>query len=794
MLALGIQAGPADPSQRKTIKLADGSEKVVQLVGDEYGHYWKALDNSGCFRELPGKPDSYKEVSETEMKRAAAARRMAVDDRRKGKSTRSQLGLPCTLQNLRGTKKMLVILVSFQDELFSPQNFSTYNDVFNAINYIHGDFKGSVKDYFRAQSNNLFELDFDVVGPVTVSRNGAYYGAQTETQNDSHVAEMVEEALALVDDQVDFSRYDWDKDGTVEQVVVIYAGLAQELGGTSDDIWSHKSQVNMYRDHVFLSQYACSSEYRMVNNSKRLNSIGSFCHEISHCFGLSDTYDQSTGNYGTDRWDLMGVGVHNDNGYTPAGFMAFNKMYCLWQDPVILRDNQQVTNMRPMSEGGAFYLIPNDAWNDEFYLLENRQKTGWDNSLPGHGMLITHVDYDEELFRYNIVNRTGTISGFVNDHERLGLFLADNDKTVDASSYAVWVNCYQGDLYPYQNNNSLTNTSTPRASLYHKNLDETFLMSKPVTEIKENGDGSMRFKFTNNMASYSQCHLLVMDGEVRLTSDTSAKLVATIKNDGYVDFNNKIAAYVYTVENGSYAIQSPRSIQTFSLPAGTTRTCEFPLTNLMDNTNYYVFLFYYKDTSSTNWTQMSDAYPFNMASRYSFTLTMDRDDMVITKNGNSATIKATFHNKSFSTYNRNVGLYTYFKEDGAYKIQQPRAFAMGNIQPYGEQQLTFTLDNLEYNKLYHAFFFYYPDASTTSWQQLGDATLIIVDPDAGTLKGDLDGDGEVSITDVAQLVNVILQGLPQNADARTYDINDDGEITVADVNELVAMILSAGGH
>ena len=238
-------ACPADPSQTKAITLDDGVRKMVRLMGDEYGNYWKALDNSGCFKRRKGLPYGYVVVNEAEeIQKAELQRRKSIENadqtvgqaralspKKAKNSTHTALGLPCTRQDLRGNKRMLVILVSFMDKAFSSVKAGMYHDIFNATNYQNGRFSGSVKDYFLAQSNGLMNLQFDIVGPVTVSRNSAYYGEQTDEQTDAHAPEMVREAVDLVDGIVDFSLYDWDDDGIVEHIVVIYAGLGQAEGG-----------------------------------------------------------------------------------------------------------------------------------------------------------------------------------------------------------------------------------------------------------------------------------------------------------------------------------------------------------------------------------------------------------------------------------------------------------------------------------------------------------------------------------------------------------------------------------
>lgn len=793
-------ACPADPSQTKAITLDDGVRKMVRLMGDEYGNYWKALDNSGCFKRRKGLPYSYVVVNEAEeIQKAELQRRKSIENanqtvgqaralspKKAQNSTHTALGFPCTRQDLRGNKRMLVILVSFMDKAFSSVNAGMYHDIFNATNYQNGRFSGSVKDYFLAQSNGLMNLQFDIVGPVTVSRNSAYYGEQTDEQTDAHAPEMVREAVDLVDGIVDFSHYDWDDDGIVEHIVVIYAGLGQAEGGIEDDIWAHKGTISSFCDHTVIRNYACASESRLVNGSVNLNGIGTICHEISHCFGLPDTYDQTTGNYGTDRWDLMGTGVHNDNGYTPAGYTAYDKMFCLWQSPVILKNTQNVDQILPLSEGGDFYLIPNDGWGDEFFLLENRQQTGWDSKLPGHGMLITHVDFDEKLFDSNIVNRTGKIGNSTNDHERMGLVLADNDMTVDVSDYYRWLRCLQGDLYPSGNNDCLTNTSTPSAKLFHKNIDDTYLLSKPVTNIKENGDMTMSFTFTNDIAAQRICHLSDINGKIMVMSDTEAKLLVNIKNNGNVDYSRTIGAFVYTKEDGNYKIQASRDTHLVSLAAGETKGCEFYFNELEDDTDYYVFLFYVKEENTTGWTQMGTAYPFNLADRNRFNITMDEEGMLVRRNGNSVDITATFHNDNYRAYNRYIGLYTYFRLENGYTIQQPRAFVIGNIEPFGEKRLTFKLDNMDPDMFYSAFFYYYP-YETNSWEQMSGPHLINSQP--RLLLGDVNDDGEVNISDVIMAVNYILGIQCEPFNFRNADLNNDGVMTISDVTLIVDVIL-----
>ena len=119
--------------------------------------------------------------------------------------------------------------------------------------------------------------------------------------------------------------------------------------------------------------------------------------------------------------------------------------------------------------------------------MENRQNNVglWDTQLPSSGLMITHVDYDAKLWGYNVVNTICNYSNLKNDHERLTLFCADNDRNANGKDTSY------GDLYPYNGNNELTNSSVPAAVIYNGGTH----MSKPITNIKQNNDGSVDFDF-----------------------------------------------------------------------------------------------------------------------------------------------------------------------------------------------------------------------------------------------------------------------------------------------------------
>lgn len=478
-------AGPTDSCLEKVITLSDGEKVTVRMVGDEFFCYYQDVNSDRCFvREYDSGRLLICESSVLKSKGAAGSekRKWTNENRMELKSASQCIG----------ERKLLAVFVSFQDKKFDAGNVSLFNRIFNDDKFDYGRYKGSVRDYFADQSQNKFRLSFDIVGPVQLAHNSTYYGSNVGGL-DNKSKEMLAEIYQQLKGRVNFSDYDWDGDGTMEPLCIIFAGLAEELGGEEDDIWSHASyltgEAKENCDNVF-GHYALISEKRMINKSQQTNSIGTICHEMSHCFGLPDTYDGEGIFYGGQRWDVMSHGVHNGDGFTPAGYTALDKMLMGWQEPVELTTNRVVDNMASLDEGGDFYKITNDAFPTEFYLIENRQKhTVWDSSLPTTGVLIWHVDYNKYLFNQNIVN------SFSKTHyERVALFLAD-----DNCNYAS----YAGDAYPYYGNKSLTNTSVPAASLRHANTDGTYFMNKPVTNIHCNPDGTAGFTFTNNVGNWT---------------------------------------------------------------------------------------------------------------------------------------------------------------------------------------------------------------------------------------------------------------------------------------------------
>lgn len=490
----------AIPARRvtRTITLADGTKKEVILQGDEHVHFY--LDAEGC-AYVEDSNGLFVPTDKLLLQRKWDERLTTENQRRMAKAKGRANASPSATRKrsaIVGHKKGLVILVEFSNLAMKPSHSASFYDrFFNSDSFSEEDICGSVHRYFWECSYGQFDLTFDVVGPVVLDKPYSYYGENNYSGDDKHAAEMVREACEKAEELgTDFSRYDWDGDGEVDQVFVLYAGHGENQGASSNTVWPHEftlsgaatwggdGEGSMRLDGVVVDTYAVSCEL-CGSSGSRADGIGTACHEFSHCLGLPDAYDTSYTQFGMNVWDLMDYGNYSGPGYNsgyPTTLTSFERMLCGWLNPVELTTGRMVTDMACLTDKPEAYIIYNEANRNEFYLLENRQQVGFDSYLPGHGMMVLHVDYDEEVWWDNTVN-----SGSV---QRMTIIPADGHLSTGSSQLA-------GDLWPgTSRNRSLTDTSSPAATLNRVNKDGRKFMGKPIEDITEDTQqGTISFRF-----------------------------------------------------------------------------------------------------------------------------------------------------------------------------------------------------------------------------------------------------------------------------------------------------------
>ena len=507
LFAFGAAANavPAKKLQ-KVITLTNGTQVSVELRGDEYLSWWEGTD--GTAYRATADENVFEAFDLEAQKPAAAARRARAEQGRVARLARVKNSLKGADDKMRGlggdhitykgVKKGLVVPVDFKNRKFADgHDLEYYKNVINGKDFSDEEegYVGSVRDYFLAQSNGQFELDFDVVGPVTMSKNYGYYGNDGAYQKDEKVYEMIKEACDGIQDKVNLKDYDWDGDGEADQVFFLYAGLGQASGGSAGTVWPHESELRYWPCGVLsystgkINTYACANELQPeTQGSSRYISagIGTICHEFSHCLGFADMYDTTGGGgYGMSVFDVMDQGSYNGNGFVPCNYTAFERIYAGWVEAIELIDPATVKDMKSVSDYGRPFIMYNYKNTNEYFLMENRQNTGWDKGLYGsNGLLIVHVNYVPSRWANNSVNSSA---------EKIQCCTVVNaDGSRENTQYSL-----QGDLYPYEvkgvtMNDEFTDESEPAAKLYTKNSDNSYALGIPITQIKRS-KGSVSF-------------------------------------------------------------------------------------------------------------------------------------------------------------------------------------------------------------------------------------------------------------------------------------------------------------
>ena len=366
---------------------------------------------------------------------------------------------PWRAQTVPQTKKGLVLLVEFSDaegKLKSDAATQWYNR-FNQQGFSQNSHVGSVRDYFNEQSYGMLTIDFDVIGPLTLTNTREYYGSSPNSRLDDRAAEMVIEALRLANPQVNYADYDWDGDGDVDQVYVIYAGITQYA--TQGYIWPHEWSLASAKywgcgtgsqrlDGVLIDTYAVSNE---LADATRLEGIGTACHEFSHCLGYPDFYDTSySGGTAGQYWDVLDAGSYNgprNIGEIPSPYTAYERWMAGWIDLIPLTEPTKVKNMPAINQEGVAYIIRNTGNSNEYYILENRQRVTFGTGNGGHGLMVWHIDYNQSAWAGNYVNT-------VFDHQRMTFLPADGQVGVlvqdEDGSYRYQISAADeaGDPYP----------------------------------------------------------------------------------------------------------------------------------------------------------------------------------------------------------------------------------------------------------------------------------------------------------------------------------------------------------
>lgn len=463
---LVIWADSATPNPLR-MRQPDGSTITLRLHGDEFCSWYTSEDGRTVYRKGPDgwwRPDN-----------GSRPNRVMIAEAKARRQARDAALAPARQEGLGfGEKHFLVILVQWSDQRFRAGADDYFTRALNQSGFSDNGSVGSARDYYMDASQGQFTPVFDVYGPVTLSRKHTDFPSGDGEKHYDMARTMIKEAAALLDAEVDFSAYDLNDDGNVDSIYLLFPGYAQSNGGGEDTIWPHKSSISgsVIHDGVYLKTYACSSELRGKSGTDR-SGIGTFCHEFGHVLGFPDLYPtvNNAKHKTLDTWDIMDYGAYNNNGHTPPAYSAYERFFFGWTKPLILntpnhyyiKDIQTTNACGIITQDGTSNLDGSQPQPNVFYLVENRQNNGWDTYLPGHGLMITKIQYNPDNWYNNTVN---------NSPDNMGIDIIE-------AAPATGIKAQASDLYPAGNNRCVPYTFYP------------------LLNIEEDSQGIITFQFMN---------------------------------------------------------------------------------------------------------------------------------------------------------------------------------------------------------------------------------------------------------------------------------------------------------
>ncbi|MBN2226389.1 MAG: M6 family metalloprotease domain-containing protein [candidate division Zixibacteria bacterium] len=307
------------------------------------------------------------------------------------------------------TVRVCVLLVDFVDKQYTDGYLAATTTQFDSVLFSTGNYNstGSMTEFYMENSYGKFFIIGDIYGWYRMDKLYSYYVGPGESHGGgvypANTQGMTIDLIAQVDDDIDFSQYDYSgpdgyPDGEVDGLFIVHAGTGYEESGNDSEIHSHMwwlGQNSVTADGVKIDKYTCEPEESAI--SQGISPIGVFCHEYGHFLGLPDLYDIADTDFtsaGLGKWSLMAGGSYNGNSRKPAHFDAWCKMMLGYLTPTEIPGNMTGVEIPQVETEPVAYKLwaDGDYTGTEYFLIENRQQVGFDNALPGSGLCIYHVD------------------------------------------------------------------------------------------------------------------------------------------------------------------------------------------------------------------------------------------------------------------------------------------------------------------------------------------------------------------------------------------------------------------
>lgn len=287
----------------------------------------------------------------------------------------------------------------------------------------------SVSSYYYNTSYGKLNMTFDVLDWQLMSKKSSYYEDSTKYYGDAPgTSAIIHEVLSKIEDSVDLSKYDNDKDGTIDSLYIIYS---KPFDSSSEMWWAF--QYTIYEsttyDDLQLGYYVFASYDFLFDEGLKCNTA-TFIHETGHMFGIEDYYDYDRkegfskgGLGGADMMDCN-IGDHN----------PFSKFATGWvNEPVLinLKENEEtIITIDSFSKNGDCIILADnfnkkDGMFQDYFILsliDCESKLNKDQlpfTIDGirvyrvHGELENYTDlvepykyykYDNSYTKYNLLD------------------------------------------------------------------------------------------------------------------------------------------------------------------------------------------------------------------------------------------------------------------------------------------------------------------------------------------------------------------------------------------------------
>lgn len=810
-------AVPAKPGLR-VMKQADGTTIHLRLAGDEWHHSFTtdegltvARGNDGNFyyRTANGLSSV---VAHDAAQRSAQEKafisantqdltlKSLFTEQQSARRSKALVARKSSQVPQTGSPRIPVILVNYKDKKFiSSDPVSVWKKQVSAPNEV------SVYQYFVDQSFGKYTPQFDIYGPYTLPYQRSYYGANDYWGDDQRVGTMVGEACKGMDATIDWSKYDNDKDGVCDVVIILYAGDGEASSYDKDaenaiwpcqwDLASSDYKKNLTLDGVTVSKFAVFNELNGSNLSK-IDGIGTFCHEFSHCLDLPDFYDTEYGNhFGMGSWSLLDMGSYNNDGYTPCGYTAYERNFMGWFNYTDPQVGTRYTT-KTVQDGGAAYKITSSNAN-EYYIIENIQQTGWNKYAHASGLQVTHVNYSATTWLQNTVNNA--------DRQGMTIIPADNNLKMDYSYGGYYINeeDQKGDLFPYNGHDELTATSTPAATLYNSSAN----LDKPITKITKNSDGTVSFTYiaqpvaspvaaqatavsgNSFTANWSECkdalsYTLKVSPKSdyeKIFTETFAKcnttVTSNVKLDTYLDNTGWTGSSMY-IEPGGVRLSSGKNAGSITSPALNLSASGGKTTVVVKAKAYN------SDTNCPLTIKVGNA-----SQKVTVESSTQQTFVVILDCAEDASQKLTL--SGIGGKRIIITGVEVYSGDASSEFDARARAASENRNPNGEITVTgITSNSYKVTGLTPDTEYKYVVKAIYANEESAWSNAITVITQGNVLPaGDVNGDNHVDVVDANCIINIILD----NEQAATYDnrcdLNNDGKTDVDDLSQLVNIIL-----